>query len=91
MSWALKNGQDLDEFLGKWRALGLENLNQTMRVGMWCVEGKCENRPNYKGERTSVGMEARQRQTIVTQIVEGLRIQAKESGRKQKATKRLCV
>lgn len=38
----LENGADLDEFLGKWRALGLETLNQTMRIGMWGVCGDSE-------------------------------------------------
>lgn len=37
--WALKNGHYLDEFIGKQKALGQENLNQTMRTDMWGVWG----------------------------------------------------
>lgn len=33
LSWALKNGQDLDKFTGKQKALGLEDLNQVNKTG----------------------------------------------------------
>lgn len=67
-SWKLASGrvriklgfeewQDLGKFIGKQKALGLEDLNQATRMGMWCVWVQWGNYLNYKGRSKLVDME----------------------------------